>query len=230
MNNKKIDKVFRNSSSLKELYGFADEESVYRYQKKYAEFFKEGPVIDLGCGRGIFLKILREHGIEGIGVDNSDLAYEHARGRGFRIYRYDIFDFLKRNIGEGKTYKGIFCSHFIEHLPYKKAKEFLSLCFEVLQKDGILIIVTPNPKDLRVMTDIFWLDPSHVRPYPLDLLKGLIVENGFRVKEFGVDKDTQLNHFENKFFDKISKLFFSKTPLGLYLNTGHDIYVIGVKK
>ena len=103
------------------------------------------------------------------------------------------------------------------------------LCFDALKPGGILIIITPNAMDLRVMTDIFWLDQTHIRPYPLDLLKALFLKVGFRIKEIGVDKDTELKHFKNFLFDKMSKFLFSKSPLGVYINTGHDIYIIGEK-
>lgn len=227
---KKIKNFMENDLSIDELYGFVDEKTVYRLQSKYVKYFKEGPVIDLACGRGIFLQILKENNIEGIGVDNSLSSFEFAKKKGFEIYQSDVFVFLKKAIRDKKNFKGIFCSHFIEHLPYKKTQELLSLCFNALKPDGILIVVTPNPKDLRVMTDIFWLDQTHDRPYPLDLVKNLFAKTGFKIKEFGIDKDTKLRHFNNQLFDRLSKYFFSKTPLGVYFNTGHDIYIVGVKK
>lgn len=215
--------------SMMELYGFADEDFVYLLQNKYAKYFRKGPVIDLGCGRGIFLQILKENGIEGIGVDDSEGVFDLTKNKGLRIYRYDVLDFLKKIIKEGKKYEGIFCSHFIEHLSCEKAQTLLSLCFDSLQPGGIFIVITPNPRDLRVMTDIFWLDQTHVRPYPLDLLKILFAKVGFKITDSGVDPDTRLKHFKNNLFDRISKLFFSKTPLGMYLNTGHDIFLVGEK-
>lgn len=215
--------------SPEELYGFADEKFVHNLQKKYVKYFKKGPVIDLGCGRGIFLQILKEHKLDGIGVDNSNLAFEYLRNRGFKIYQDDALKFLKNFVKERKTSSGIFCSHFIEHLPPEDAKELLQLCFDALEPGGILIVITPNPKDLRVMTDIFWLDQTHVRPYPLDLLKVMFTRTGFKIKDFGIDQDTKLKHFKNNLFDRISKFFFSKTPVGIYLNTGHDIFVVGEK-
>lgn len=218
-----------NLSSLDELYGFADEDFVYKLQKKYAKYFKAGPVIDLGSGRGIFLQILKEGQIEAFGVDNSEAASLYAKEKGLKVYREDIFAFLKKNVQEGKKYEGIFCSHLIEHFPPEKVEELLSLCFKILNFNGILILITPNSQDLRVITDIFWLDKTHVRPYPQALLKVLLTKSGFKINELGVDEDTKLKHFRTGLFDKISKLFFSKTPMGNYLNTGHDIFIIGEK-
>ncbi len=216
-----------NTLSMEELYGFADEDFVYKLQKKYVKYFKKGPILDLGCGRGIFLKILKEQEIEALGVDNSNEVFNYTRSKDLNIYRDDAFVFLKRAIKERQKYEGIFCSHFIEHLTVDQAQIFLSLCFKVLKPKGRLIIITPNPKDLRVITDIFWLDKTHVRPYPLDLLRVLFIKSRYKIKESGVDQDTKLRHFRTNFFDAISKLIFSKTPLGIYLNTGHDIYIVG---
>lgn len=215
--------------SWEELYGFADEKFVHNLQKKYVKYFKKGPVIDIACGRGIFLEILKESKIEGIGVDDSKLAYQYAKDKDLKVYLDDAFNFLKKTTKGEKKYEGIFCSHFIEHLSCERAQELLSLCFKILRPGGILIVITPNPMDVRVMTDIFWLDQNHVRPYPLDLLKVLFTKAGFKVKVEGIDQNTKLKHFKNLFFDKISKFIFSKTPLGIYLNTGHDSYIIGEK-
>lgn len=215
--------------SLEELYGFAEENFVYKLQSSYAKYFTKGPVLDIACGRGIFLEILKEHGLEAVGVDDSKLAYRYAKDKNLAVYLDDAFTFLKNAIKNGKKYEGIFCAHFIEHLPCERAQELLSLCFKILRPGGILIVITPNPRDLRVMTDIFWLDQTHVRPYPLDLLKRLFTKRGFKVRDMGIDQNTKLKHFKNLFFDKISKFIFSKTPLGIYLNTGHDNYIIGEK-
>ncbi len=218
-----------NMKSIDELYRFADPNFVYKLQSKYAKYFKKGPVLDLGCGRGIFLQILKENRIEGIGIEIAKPAIEYAENKNLKVYRQDAFEYLRKAVKEEEKYEGVFCSHFIEHLPCVKAQELLSLCFKILQPGGVLIVITPNPGDLRVMTDIFWLDQTHVRPYPLDLLKALFAKEGFKITNSGIDPDTKLKHFKNNLFDRISKFFFSKTPLGIYLNTGHDSYIIGEK-
>jgi predicted SAM-dependent methyltransferase len=71
---------------------------------------------------------------------------------------------------------GIFFSHVIEHLAPSQVVEFLSLARRALRPGGRLIIVTPNVADVWTMTELFWLDTTHVRPYPILLLKKLCEE------------------------------------------------------
>lgn len=89
-------------------------------------------------------------------------------------------------------YDGVFISHVIEHyVPRDRdAETILSLCHEALVPGGRIVIVTPNPVNLFVITENFWKDPSHVRPYPIDALKVLLTKCGFDVVQAGWDTDT----------------------------------------
>jgi hypothetical protein len=64
---------------------------------------------------------------------------------------------------------------------YDDAMAFLELCHEALRLDGKLLVVTPNPEDLAIIAEIFWLDPTHVRPYPKKLLLSMMDAVGLQV-------------------------------------------------
>jgi len=81
-------------------------------------------------------------------------------------------------------------SHVIEHYTPKNAEAILSLCHGSLVPGGRIVIVTPNPVNLFVITENSWKDPSHVRPYPIDALKVLLTKCGFDVVQVGWDTDT----------------------------------------
>lgn len=49
----------------------------------------------------------------------------------------------------------------------------------------MVLIVTPNPKDLSITNDIFWLDPTHIRPYPRPLLASMLRDHAFQVQALG---------------------------------------------
>lgn len=216
----------RTELTLEELYGFADEKVVRRYQEKYAKFFQSGPILDIGCGRGIFLEILKKNGIEALGIDQSSEVVESLRRKGLAAFTANALNFLKTKKNQ---YRGIFCSHLIEHHTPEQVRQLLKYCFQSLKSEGILVIITPNPQDLRVITEIFWLDQTHIRPYPLKLLEQLLKQEGFKLLDQGVDEDTKLRHFKTKFLDRISKKVFSRLPLGPFFNTGHDIFMVGKK-
>jgi 2-polyprenyl-3-methyl-5-hydroxy-6-metoxy-1,4-benzoquinol methylase len=161
------------------LYNFGGSEDVVRrIQARFVNLFKgSDPVLDVGCGRGIFLELLSNAGIEVVGIDHSEESVSWCRQKGFMVHREDARSYLGRN---KEKFGGIFCSHVIEHMAYEDAASFLELCNFALRAGGVVLIVTPNPADIAV-TEIFWLDPTHVRPYPKLLLKSMLEATGFQV-------------------------------------------------
>ena len=156
---------------------------VRRTQQRFVRpFTGREPVLDIGCGRGIFLQLLREAGIASAGIDTYPPAVEECRRQGFTAFVADALEFLPTHPAE---YGGIFCSHVIEHLAFESAQRLLSLCATALRPEGRLILVTPNPRDFGVMGETFWLDPTHVRPYPVPLLAALVEATGLRVIDRG---------------------------------------------
>lgn len=162
------------------LYEFGGSEDVVRRtQRRFVEFFRNSsPVLDIGCGRGVFLELLASAGIEAVGLDHSPEAISACEARGFTVYRQEANEYLRKNQGQ---FGGIFCSHVIEHMGYDDAMTFLELCHAALRPGGKLALVTPNPEDLTIIGEIFWLDPTHVRPYPMKLLMRMVEAVGFRV-------------------------------------------------
>jgi ubiquinone/menaquinone biosynthesis C-methylase UbiE len=80
-----------------------------------------------------------------------------------------------------------------------RAIEFLKESCRVLKPGSRLIIITPNSKDLRT-TERFWLDVSHVRPYPEKLLVPLLEREGFTVLAVAEDREPT-----NNFFERVAK-------------------------
>jgi SAM-dependent methyltransferase len=169
------------SASRISLYEFGgSEDTIRRIQKPFVELFRNSsPVLDIGCGRGIFLELLSDSGIEAFGIDHSEEALAACRQKGFSVRREDAKSYLSAETGH---FGGIFCSHVIEHMGYEDAVAFVDLCHRALRPGGLLLIVTPNPEDICIMSDIFWLDPTHVRPYPKLLLQAMMESAGFRVR------------------------------------------------
>jgi SAM-dependent methyltransferase len=166
------------------LYEFGNSEDVVReIQARFVQFFlKSAPVLDIGCGRGIFLELLAKAGIEAVGIDHSEESISACQQKGFTAHLEDARTYLQANTGR---FGGIFCSHVIEHMSYDDAMGLLALCHRALRLGGSVVLITPNPEDIAVITNIFWLDPTHVRPYPLELLEAMFRANKFRVKTSG---------------------------------------------
>jgi O-antigen chain-terminating methyltransferase len=146
-------------------------------QRPYLEDFRHAaPVLDIGCGRGEFLSLLREAGIEASGVDTDADMVAFARGEGLDVQRRDALAHLAdlSDVSLG----GIFCAHVVEHLEEEALVRLLALSHAKLRPGGLLVAETPNPRTL-VTLRTFFADSTHVRPLHPDTLSFLARHAGF---------------------------------------------------
>lgn len=154
------------------------EEFVRRKQEFYLPFFKGcRAVLDLGCGRGEFLALLKREGIEARGVDANPEAVEQCRSAGFAVECAELSAYL-RDLPDD-VLDGIFCAHVVEHLPPGLLPEVIGLAAQKLSKGGVIAMETPNPECLAIFSSHFYLDPTHTRPVPPALLRLYMEEAGF---------------------------------------------------
>lgn len=144
----------------------------------YAQMFRgRSPVLELGCGRGEFLELLKEEGVSASGVDSDHLACEEARRLFLSVIEEDLFDYLTQ-VAE-RSLGGIFSSRVIEYLPQHLQAELVVLCARKLQSGGLLVIETLNPDSDFPFGRNSHVDPSHLRALYPAVLKSLIESNGF---------------------------------------------------
>jgi SAM-dependent methyltransferase len=139
------------------------------------------PVVDLGCGRGEWLELLQEEGIQGKGVDRNRVLVEECRQSGLDVVESDLLTYLcslpDRSAGAVTGF------HIVEHLPFELLLTVFDETVRVLQPDGIAIFETPNPQNMLVSTEEFYIDPTHRHPLPSSLLKFVAEVKGLaRVK------------------------------------------------
>lgn len=133
-------------------------------------------VLDVGCGAGLFLEVLKRKGVEASGVErNADIA-RYGQGMGLQINNQDALAFLAE--GEEK-YDGMYCCHFVEHLPIEGVETLIRLMFSRLEDEGILVLVFPDPESIRSQLLGFWRDPEHVRFYHPELILSIATLAGF---------------------------------------------------
>ncbi|MGB7761280.1 MAG: methyltransferase domain-containing protein [Bryobacteraceae bacterium] len=153
------------------------EERVRDAQRIYVADFKGcGNVLDIGCGRGEFLELMREAGVPARGIDSSIESVAACREKGLDAETADLFDYL-RGLDEGQL-DGIFCAQVVEHLPPERLPEMIRLAASRLDRHGIMVIETPNPECLAIFSTYFYLDPTHYRPVPAKLLSFYLSESG----------------------------------------------------
>jgi len=183
-----------------------DEAQVKEELFRYQDFFERGKVVDLGCGRGEFLEILQEKGIEAEGV---------------------LLAWLVNQPDESLA--GIFSSQVIEHLPPSYLRQLIQQAYFKLAPGGKIILETINPTSVFALVQIYFLDFSHSQPIHPLALQFLLENHGFeevRILYGPPPQDEQLqtlpspeNRAEifNSNIDKLNKLLFA--PLN-YAVTG----------
>ncbi len=136
-------------------------------------------VVDVGCGEGGMLRALAALGVEAVGIDVDPERVARLHRAGFAVEEGDALEVLAR-LDTG-SFDGAFVGHLIEHLAPPLAEALLAELARVLAPGSVLVIQTPNPSAPGVMAEVFWLDASHVRPYPPQTLVALAQDAGFRV-------------------------------------------------
>ena len=156
------------------------EEYVREGQRFYLPYFTGcRAVLDIGCGRGEFLELMREARVPAYGIDLDPASVEMCRAKGLSAEVVDLFELLGQ--GAGTPYDGIFASQLVEHLPPEQLPRMVKLCAERLKPGGVLALETPNPECLAIFATHFYIDPTHTRPIPPALL-------AFYFEEFGLGR------------------------------------------
>lgn len=136
-----------------------------------------GDVLDLGCGRGEWLELLRDEGIEARGVDSNAPATTASRALGLEVSEGDALAHL-RSLPDGSL-SAVTGFHFIEHLPFATLVEVIDEAARTLRPGGLLIFETPNPKNLVVGACNFYSDPTHLRPLFPETVQFVLGKRGF---------------------------------------------------
>jgi SAM-dependent methyltransferase len=149
----------------------------------YVPYFSGGPVLELACGRGEFLELLRDAGIEGIGVDLDEGMVEAAQRAGLDVQHGDAIAALEQRADD--SLQGVFSAHFAEHLQPDVLEHVIAQSARALAPGGVFIAATPNAGCLSVLGYDFWRDPTHVRFYEPRLLAFYCAKAGMEVVETG---------------------------------------------
>ena len=168
----------------------------------------KAPILDVGCGRGELLEVLRHEGLKAAGVDSNVAAVDKCRELGLDVALGDLFETLAKT-ADGSL-GGLVALHVVEHLPFALLQKLLDEALRVLRPGGIVIFETPNPLNILVGASNFHIDPTHrnpVHPQTLHYLvetRGLIQVESLMLhpypKEMRVPEDTAVARMFNEYF------------------------------
>lgn len=134
-------------------------------------------VVDVGCGRGEFLDLLREAGVTARGIDVNHDMVERSRARGFEVVEGDGLSFLSAAAPE--SLGGLIAIQVVEHLQPDYLLRLLSAAADALRSGAPIVLETINPACWSAFFDSYVRDLTHVRPVHPDTLKFLVTAAGF---------------------------------------------------
>jgi O-antigen chain-terminating methyltransferase len=151
---------------------------IARSQKTYLPHLKgvPGPVLDVGCGRGEFLRLLAESGLKGAGIESNPVSVAACRAAGLDVEEADALEALPRKAPASAG--AVVAFQVVEHWPPGAIYRFLQEARRVLAPGGVLVVETVNTDSLGALR-AFFLDPTHVRPVPSGALQFLAEAAGF---------------------------------------------------
>ncbi|MFN2476106.1 MAG: methyltransferase domain-containing protein [Chthoniobacterales bacterium] len=139
---------------------------------------KEGSILDLGCGRGEWLELLKENKFRGgSGVDLNGAMVEQCAARGLAVIHADAIEHLRSQ--KNDSLAAVTSFHLIEHLAFRELMELLREIHRVLQPGGLAILETPNPRNILVGASDFFRDLTHNHPVHPDTIRFTLQTIGF---------------------------------------------------
>jgi 2-polyprenyl-3-methyl-5-hydroxy-6-metoxy-1,4-benzoquinol methylase len=178
----------------------------------------EFPILDIGCGRGEWLQLLKGHGLAAKGVDSSRTFAEKVRAQGLDVEEADAIYYLTK-AADGSA-GAVTAFHIVEHLEMNALIALIREAFRVIRPGGVVILETPNPENIIVGSCSFYSDPTHRRPIPPQTLSFYLRHSGFsHVTVAGL---APLNLVDGPVSDAMK-------PIVERFNMGQDYAAIGYK-
>jgi len=140
-----------------------------------------GRLLDVGCGAGLFLSVMRDLGWEVSGTETDGTAAALARRQ---VPGAAIHEGLIQDIDlPDAAYDAITLSHVIEHVPDPEST--LRACSRLLRSGGRIVLATPNARGLGVArfgrSWRGWEVPRHIHVFDPDTLARQVEKSGLAV-------------------------------------------------
>jgi O-antigen chain-terminating methyltransferase len=137
----------------------------------------KAPILDIGCGRGEWLELLKEQDLIALGVDSNHVMVSQCQELGLEVINSDALDYLRTL--NNNSLGAVTGMHIIEHIPFKGLIALFDEVLRVLKPGGMAIFETPNPENLIVGACNFYYDPTHIKPLPPEPMRFVMEARGF---------------------------------------------------
>jgi SAM-dependent methyltransferase len=152
-------------------------EEITKRQLEFLPYFEKcSRVLDIGCGRGEFLEILKDHDIGSIGVDSDLDMVAYCRSRKLEVEHSDAIAYLETL--ENESLDGIFIDQVVEHLEPDYLIRLLALCHQKMKSGYYIVVETVNPLSFVSFVN-FYIDMTHKKPVHPETLEFLLSAAGF---------------------------------------------------
>jgi O-antigen chain-terminating methyltransferase len=164
-------------------------------------------ILDIGCGRGEWLEVLKEEGMGARGVELNRAMVEQCGEHGLEVAAVDAIVYLQGL--PAASLRAVTGFHFIEHLPFETLIKLLDEIVRVLKPGGVVIFETPNAENVLVGSYFFYFDPTHRNPLPSSMTQFLLESRGLSRVEvmklhpadaLRVEGDDELTERFNEYF------------------------------
>lgn len=204
-------------AGFEDRYRGTEEAIRVRLEERYLTFFTNRKnVVDLGCGRGEFLSLLKDKGISATGVDMSEEMVRRCQMNELRVAQANAIDFLRD--AKEKSFGAIMCSQMIEHLTAAELMQLVRACYAALDDGGLLVLETINPLSLATYRFSYPMDLTHrhmVHPFTLQYILQSVGFSKVELSYFSPAREktcfsTDTPEEMAKFFDEIQNCLFSE--------------------
>jgi len=167
------------------------EDKIKESLRQYISWFKgHQNILDIGCGRGEFLELMKENSILARGIDVNKEFVHYCRQKGLEADLADGVAELEKL--EDNSLGGIFMGQVVEHLEPPYLTRLLELAFRKLEPGACLVVETPNPTMLSTFSNSFYLDLSHVKPVHPETMRFLMEYYGFQEVEVKYSQSSKI--------------------------------------
>lgn len=156
---------------------------VFRHRASL-DLIEKGPVLDLGCGDGLFLEMLKNKNIKGIGIDISKVALERARLKGLDVREFNFVD--NKLPFEDRSFETVTLLEVLEHL--YQPENTLREAHRLTKRNLVLCVPNFNSLPLRIQM-LRGQRPKcnrsrqgHVYWFNWEILENLLKNNNFEIE------------------------------------------------